>query len=205
MIHEKELAKAMAQIEQARNNNQTFIAKLMRSMNEAEGMLAKIGEEKEKDTLKLIEALKENADLKTQIVAVKKELMDQTIRAHRLEDELKVQVQKYQDATHNRTVVYNVYNSNVAAEYDDDADFQDTKRKEHKGEERTIPMSTVLSFGSTRMTQEAVQTIVDLLYFAINDRTPEEEKNIKKMMDDFRKTLRPQVNAKDSTQNFYLK
>ena len=55
------------------------------------------------------------------------------------------------------------------------------------------------------MTQEAVQTVVDLLYFAINDRTPEEEKNIKKLMSDFRKAMRPQMDVKDSTQNFYMK
>ena len=205
MIHEEELKRAMAQAEHARTKKATIVAKLIRSINEAEGMVAQIGEQDQNESKKWIETLKENADLKMRVAAVKKELMDQTMRAKRLEEELKVQVQKYQEATRNRTVVYNVYNSNVAAEYDDDADFQDTKRKEHKGEERTIPMSTVLSFGSTRMTQEAVQTLVDLLYFAINDRTPEEEKNIKKMMDDFRKTLRPQVNAKDSTQNFYLK
>ena len=68
-----------------------------------------------------------------------------------------------------------------------------------------IAMSTVLSFGSTRMTQEAIQTVVDLLYFAINDRTPEEEKIIQKLMADFRKSLRPQMDVKDSTQNFYMK
>ncbi len=168
-------------------------------------MVAQIGEQDQNESKKLIETLKENADLKMRVAAVKKELMDQTMRAKRLEEELKVQVQKYQEATRNRTVVNNVYNSYMAAEYDDGTAHQDTKRKQQKEEERSIPMSTVLSFGSTRMTQEAVQTIVDLLYFAINDRTPEEEKNIKKIIDDFRKTLRPQVNAKDSTQNFYLK
>ena len=68
-----------------------------------------------------------------------------------------------------------------------------------------IAMSTVLSFGTTRMTQEAVQTVVDLLFFAINDRTPEEEKSIKQLMTDFRKALRPQMDVKDSTQNFYMK
>ncbi|MBO5628650.1 MAG: hypothetical protein J5965_06160, partial [Aeriscardovia sp.] len=203
MIHVPELTKAIAQAERNRNKKLAVVDEIIRTINVAEGLVAQIGEQNHKETDKLIEALKENADLKTQIAAVKKELMDQTIRAHRLEDELKVQVQKYQEAAQSRTVVNNVYYSHVAAEYDDDADFQDTKRKEHKGEERTIPMSTVLSFGSTRMTQEAVQTLVDLLYFAINDRTPEEDKNIQKMMDDFRKTLRPQVNAKDSTQNFY--
>lgn len=205
MIHEEELAKAMAQIAQARNNNQALIAKLIRSMNEAEGMLAKIGEQKEKDTIKLIEALKENANLKTEVAAVKKELMDQTSRANRLEEELKVQVQKYQEAMQNRTVVNNVYYSHMAAEYDDDADFQETKREEHKGEERTIPMSTVLSFSTTRSNVEQIQTLVDLLYFALDNRTPEEEEKIKKMLIDFKKEMRPQVNAKDSTQNFYLK
>lgn len=205
MIHEEELKRAMAQAEHARTKKATIVAKLIRSINEAEGMVAQIGEQDQNESKKWIETLKENADLKMRVAAVKKELMDQTMRAKRLEEELKVQVQKYQEATRNRTVVNNVYNSYMAAEYDDDTAHQDTKRKEHKGEERTIPMSTVLSFGSTRMTQEAVQTIVDLLYFAINDRTLEEEKNIKKMIDDFRKTLRPQVNAKDSTQNFYLK
>ena len=32
-----------------------------------------------------------------------------------------------------------------------------------------------------------------------------EEKIIKKLMADFRKSLRPQMDVKDSTQNFYLK
>lgn len=205
MIIEAKLAKAIAQAEQSRKRNNVFIAKLMNSINEAESTIAQFSEQSEKEVKKTTDLLKENAHLKTQVAAVKKELMDQTLRANRLQEELKLQVLKYQESIQNRTVVNNVYNSYVAAEYNDDADFHNTKREEHKGEERTIPMSTVLSFGSTRMTLEAVQTLVDLLYFAINDRTSEEDKNIKKMMDDFRKALRPQINAKDSTQYFYLK
>lgn len=205
MIHEEELKRAMAQAEHARTIKATIVAKLIRSINEAEDMVAQIGEQDQNESKKLIETLKENADLKMRVAAVKKELMDQTMRAKRLEKELRLQVQKYQEAIQTRTVVNNVYNRYEAAEYDDDTAHQDTKRKQQKEEERSIPMSTVLSFGSTRMTEDAVQTVVDLLYFAIDDRTPEEDKNIKKLMADFRKSLRPQMNVKDSTQNFYVK
>lgn len=175
MIHEAELTRAIAQAEQARNKKASIVSKLVRSINDAESMIAQIGEQDQNETKRLIDALKENADLKIQVAAVKKELMDQTSRANRLEAELQVQVQKYPEAM------------------------------QRKGDERSVPMSTVLSFSTTRSTVEQIQTLVDLLYFALDNRTPEEEKAIKQMLADFRKELRPQINAKDSTQNFYMK
>ena len=205
MIHEEELKRAMAQAEHTRTKKATIVAKLIRSINEAEGMVAQIGEQDQNESKKLIETLKENADLKMRVAAVKKELMDQTSKAHRLEEELRLQVQKYQEAIQTRTVVNNVYNSYMAAEYDDDTAHQDTKRKQQKEEERRIPMSTVLSFSTSRTSVEQIQTLVDLLYFAIDNRTPKEEKAIKQMLTDFLNPRRPQMNVKDSTQNFYVK
>lgn len=205
MIHEEELKRAMAHAEHARTKKATIVAKLIRSINEAEGMVAQIGEQDQNESKKLIETLKENADLKMRVAAVKKELMDQTSKAHRLEEELRLQVQKYQEAIQTRTVVNNVYNRYEAAEYDDGTAHQDTKRKQQKEEERRIPMSTVLSFSTSRTSVEQIQTLVDLLYFAIDNRTPKEEKAIKQMLTDFLNPRRPQMNVKDSTQNFYVK
>ena len=153
----------------------------------------------------MMEILDENADLKQRNAALNKELMDQTSRANRLEEELSKKVHEYQDIIVKLSKEKEGPRYWIAAEDDYDEHESTRRQKSKESEERMIAMSTVLSFGSTRMTQDAIQTIVDLLHFALNDRTPEEDKAIKKMMDDFRKTLRPQMEVKDSTQNFYMK
>ena len=131
--------------------------------------------------------------------------MDEQSRAKRLEVELSKKMFEYQDMIVRLRKEKEGSKYWIAAEdyYDERKPTRQQKLQENK--ERMIAMSTILSFGSTRMTQESVQTIVDLLYFAINDRTPEEDKIIKKLMADFRKALRPQMDVKDSTQNFYMK
>lgn len=85
----------------------------------------------------------------------------------------------------------------IAAEEDFDEQELDSK-------ERMIALSTIISFGSSLMTPEGMETVVHMLDFAVHDRTPEEGKAIKKMIADFRGLLRPQMAVKDSTQNFYL-
>lgn len=208
MIHTAELAKAVAQTEQARKKKAEVLAMIMRSINETETLIAQLGEQNQDELNRALEIQKENVDLRQKNnelidrnAALNKELMDERSRANRMESELREQIAKNQDVK--QYIIHNQYGCIMAAEAGPD---------EHKcrginqnDEERAIPFSTILSFGSTRMTQEAVQTVVDLLYFAINDRTPEEEKIIKKLMADFRKSLRPQMDVKDSTQNFYLK
>lgn len=205
MIHEAELAKAIAQTEQAHDKKSAIVTKIIRSINDAERMIAQLDQQDQNETKRTLEILKENAELKIKVAAVKKELIDQTSRANRLEAELQEQARKYQETVKSRTVVNNVYYPSVAAKYIEETDKYLTGRGKGENEERMIAMSTVLSFGSTRMTQDSVQTIVDLLYFALNDRTPKEDKAIKKLMADFRKELRSQMNVKDSTQNFYMK
>jgi len=177
MIHEAELTRAIAQNEQALESRRATIAKIARSINEVERQVAKLGEQDQNDIKKTVEMLKENNELRIQLAATKKELMDQTLRSHRLEAELQEHVMKNQN-------------------------MMEPHRKE--SEERMIALSSIISYGSTRMVAEDVQKIADMLFFLTPDRTPEEEKAIKKMMADFKKALRPQMDVKDSTQNFYL-
>ena len=205
MIHTAELAKAIAQAEQAREKKSAMVAKIMRSINDAEGQIAQLVKQDQAEAYRAIELLKVNDDLRQKNAALSKELMDERSRANRLEVELSKKMFEYQDKIVRLRKEKEGSQYWIAAEdyYDERKPTKQQKLQENK--ERMIAMSTILSFGSTRMTQEAVQTVVDLLYFAINDRTPEEEKNIKKLMSDFRKTMRPQMDVKDSTQNFYMK
>ena len=205
MIHTAELAKAIAQAEQAREKKSVMVAKIMRSINDAEGQIAQLVKQDQAEAYRAIELLKVNDDLRQRNAALNKELMDERSRANRLEVELSKKMNEYQDMI----VRLNKEKESpifwIAAEEAHNERRPTKQQRREESEERMIAMSTVLSFGSTRMTQEAIQTVVDLLYFAINDRTSEEEKNIKKLMADFRKSLRPQMDVKDSTQNFYMK
>lgn len=212
MIHTAELAKAVAQTEQARKKKAEVLAMIMRSINETETLIAQLGEQNQDEinrTLKLqeenVNLRQKNNDLRDRNAALNKELMDERSRANRLEVELSKKMNEYQDMI----VRLNKEKESpifwIAAEEAHNERRPTKQQRREESEERMIAMSTVLSFGSTRMTQEAIQTVVDLLYFAINDRTPEEEKIIKKLMADFRKSLRPQMDVKDSTQNFYMK
>ena len=208
MIHTAELAKAVARTEQARQKKAEVLDMIMRSINETEALIAQLGKQNQDELNKELEIQKENVDLRQKNnvlrdrnAALNKELMDERSRANRMESELREQIAKNQEVK--QYIIHNQYGCIMAAEAGPDEDK--CRGINQNDEERAIPFSTILSFGSTRMTQEAVQTVVDLLYFAINDRTSEEEKNIKKLMADFRKALRPQMDVKDSTQNFYLK
>lgn len=208
MIHTAELAKAVARTEQARQKKAEVLDMIMRSINETEALIAQLGKQNQDELNRALEIQKENVDLRQKNnvlrdrnAALNKELMDERSRANRMESELREQIAKNQDVK--QYIIHNQYGCIMAAEAGPDEDK--CRGINQNDEERAIPFSTILSFGSTRMTQEAVQTVVDLLYFAINDRTSEEEKNIKKLMADFRKALRPQMDVKDSTQNFYLK
>lgn len=205
MIQTAELAKAIAQAEQAREKKSAMVAKIMRSINDAEGQIAQLVKQDQAEAYRAIELLKVNDDLRQRNAALSKALMDERSRANRLEVELSKKMFEYQDMIVRLRKEKEGSQYWIAAEdyYDERKPTRQQKLQENK--ERMIAMSTILSFGSTRMTQEAVQTIVDLLYFAINDRTPEEDKIIKKLMADFRKALRPQMDVKDSTQNFYMK
>lgn len=205
MIQTAELAKAIAQAEQAREKKSAMVAKIMRSINDAEGQIAQLVKQDQAEAYRAIELLKVNDDLRQRNAALSKALMDERSRANRLEVELSKKMFEYQDMIVRLRKEKEGSQYWIAAEdyYDERKPTRQQKLQENK--ERMIAMSTILSFGSTRMTQESVQTIVDLLYFAINDRTPEEEKNIKKLMSDFRKAMRPQMDVKDSTQNFYMK
>ena len=212
MIHTAELAKAVAQTEQARQKKVAMVAKIMRSINEAEGLITQLGEQNQDEINRALEIQKvnvdlrqKNNDLRERNAALNKELMDERSRAKRLEDELSKKMNEYQDMIVRLNKGKTSPISWIAAEEAYNERKPTKQQKVEESEERMIALNTVLSFGSTRMTQEAVQTVVDLLYFAINDRTPEEEKNIKKLMSDFRKTMRPQMDVKDSTQNFYMK
>lgn len=208
MIHTAELAKAVARTEQARQKKAEVLDMIMRSINETEALIAQLGKQNQDELNRALEIQKENVDLRQKNnvlrdrnAALNKELMDERSRANRMESELREQIAKNQEVK--QYIIHNQYGCIMAAEAGPDEDK--CRGINQNDEERAIPFSTILSFGSTRMTQEAVQTVVDLLYFAINDRTSEEEKNIKKLMADFRKALRPQMDVKDSTQNFYLK
>ena len=208
MIHTAELAKAVARTEQARKKKAEVFAMITRSINETEALIAQLGEQNQDELNRALEIQKENVDLRQKNndlrdrnAALHKELMDERSRANRMESELREQIAKNQDVK--QYIIHNQYGCIMAAEAGPDEDK--CRGINQNDEERAIPFSTILSFGSTRMTQEAVQTVVDLLYFAINNRTSEEEKNIKKLMSDFRKTMRPQMDVKDSTQNFYMK
>ena len=205
MIQTAELAKAIAQAEQAREKKSAMVAKIMRSINDAEGQIAQLVKQDQAEAYRAIELLKVNDDLRQKNAALSKALMDERSRANRLEVELSKKMFEYQDMIVRFRKEKEGSQYWIAAEdyYDERKPTRQQKLQENK--ERMIAMSTILSFGSTRMTQESVQTIVDLLYFAINDRTPEEDKIIKKLMADFRKALRPQMDVKDSTQNFYMK
>ena len=208
MIHTAELAKAVARTEQARQKKAKVLDMIMRSINETEALIAQLGKQNQDELNRALEIQKENVDLRQKNndlrernAALNKELMDERSRANRMESELREQIAKNQEVK--QYIIHNQYGCIMAAEAGPDEDK--CRGINQNDEERAIPFSTILSFGSTRMTQEAVQTVVDLLYFAINDRTSEEEKNIKKLMADFRKVLRPQMDVKDSTQNFYMK
>ena len=208
MIHTAELAKAVARTEQARQKKAEVLDMIMRSINETEALIAQLGKQNQDELNRALEIQKENVDLRQKNnvlrdrnAALNKELMDERSRANRMESELREQIAKNQEVK--QYIIHNQYGCIMAAEAGPDEDK--CRGINQNDEERAIPFSTILSFGSTRMTQEAVQTVVDLLYFAINNRTPEEEKNIKKLMADFRKVLRPQMDVKDSTQNFYMK
>ena len=208
MIHTAELAKAVARTEQARQKKAKVLDMIMRSINETEALIAQLGKQNQDELNRALEIQKENVDLRQKNnvlrdrnAVLNKELMDERSRANRMESELREQIAKNQEVK--QYIIHNQYGCIMAAEAGPDEDK--CRGINQNDEERAIPFSTILSFGSTRMTQEAVQTVVDLLYFAINDRTSEEEKNIKKLMADFRKALRPQMDVKDSTQNFYLK
>ena len=205
MIQTAELAKAIAQAEQAREKKSAMVAKIMRSINDAEGQIAQLIKQDQAEAYRAIGLLKVNDDLRQKNAALSKALMDERSRANRLEVELSKKMFEYQDMIVRLRKEKEGSQYWIAAEdyYDERKPTRQQKLQENK--ERMIAMSTILSFGSTRMTQESVQTIVDLLYFAINDRTPEEDKIIKKLMADFRKVLRPQMDVKDSTQNFYMK
>jgi len=205
MIQTAELAKAIAQAEQAREKKSAMVAKIMRSINDAEGQIAQLVKQDQAEAYRAIELLKVNDDLRQKNATLSKALMDERSRANRLEVELSKKMFEYQDMIVRLRKEKEGSQYWIAAEdyYDERKPTRQQKLQENK--ERMIAMSTILSFGSTRMTQESVQTIVDLLYFAINDRTPEEDKIIKKLMADFRKALRPQMDVKDSTQNFYMK
>lgn len=205
MIQTAELAKAIAQAEQAREKKSVMVAKIMRSINDAEGQIAQLVKQDQAEAYRAIELLKVNDDLRQRNAALSKALMDERSRANRLEVELSKKMNEYQDMI----VRLNKEKESpifwIAAEEAHNERRPTKQQRREESEERMIAMSTILSFGSTRMTQESVQTIVDLLYFAINDRTAEEDKIIKKLMADFRKSLRPQMDVKDSTQNFYMK
>ena len=212
MIHTAELAKAVARTEQARQKKAKVLDMIMRSINETEALIAQLGKQNQDELNRALEIQKENVDLRQKNndlrernAALNKELMDERSRAKRLEDELSKKMNEYQDMIVRLNKGKTSPISWIAAEEAYNERKPTKQQKVEESEERMIALNTVLSFGSTRMTQEAVQTVVDLLYFAINDRTPEEEKNIKKLMADFRKALRPQMDVKDSTQNFYLK
>lgn len=204
MIREEELAEAIARKEQAYGKKLSMMTRMESSINTMGQQLAQLRTMAQNDEKKDMDLLKENQDLRIRNAALNKELAEQTSRAKRLEEELKMQVQKYQEAIQHRMVVNNVYKRYMAAEYDEDEDYHDTKREQQKEEERSIPMSTVLSFSTTRSKVEQIQTLVDLLYFALDNRTPEEDKAIKQMLTDFLGPRRPQMNVKDSTQNFYM-
>ena len=205
MIQTAELAKAIAQAEQAREKKSVMVAKIMRSINDAEGQIAQLVKQDQAEAYRAIELLKVNDDLRQRNAALSKALMDERSRANRLEVELSKKMNEYQDMI----VRLNKEKESpifwIAAEEAHNERRPTKQQRREESEERMIAMSTILSFGSTRMTQESVQTIVDLLYFAINDRTAEEDKIIKKLMADYRKSLRPQMDVKDSTQNFYMK
>ena len=205
MIPKAEFAKAMAQNEQEQNRRQVQFGKILRIATDLQNLVEQMGERDKKYYDRTAELLKENADLRLRVTSLQKELTDQTMRANRMERELQVQVQRSQMEIEDYRQKMNIFISHsypIAAE----DSFEDRQYKNMYGEktERKIPMATVLSFGSTRMTEDAVQTLMDLLYFALSDRTPEEDKSIKKMMTDFRKAQRLQMNVKDSTQNFYM-
>ena len=192
-MKEAELARTAAQVEQARKKKELMVLRITNSINDVNKLLEQFNLQDEKDTKRTIGLVNDNTHLKTRIVALQKELMNQKSRADRMEEELREQVAK------NQSVIHGNDNIDMAAEDDGFAE------RNRKNEERMIPMSTVISFCKTRMTGEAVQTLADLLYFALQDRTAQEEAEIKGMMDAFKTSMRPQMDVKDSTQNFYLK
>ena len=192
-MKEAELARTAAQVEQARKKKKLMVLRITNSINDVNKLLEQFNLQDEKDTKRTIGLVNDNTHLKTRIVALEKELMNQKSRADRMEEELREQVAK------NQSVIHGNDNIDMAAEDDGFAE------RNRKNEERMIPMSTVISFCKTRMTGEAVQTLADLLYFALQDRTAQEEAEIKGMMDAFKTSMRPQMDVKDSTQNFYLK
>ena len=74
-----------------------------------------------------------------------------------------------------------------------------------KKSNHNITLEMILSFGATRLTTEGLQTIIDLIHYAMPERDPEIDQAIQKMISDFRNAGRPQMNVKDSVQNIYLR
>lgn len=196
MLRKEELTRAISQNMQVRQMRAELMERIGRSINDVEQQIVQLGEQDRKEAGIVDSMMKTNEDLRQKLAEVERELFVQTSKAMRLEEELRAQVEKYQQLT-------NVYQKRRYSDcYMDAEPLHDEQEQESK--ERMIPMSTVISFSTTRSTQESVQTLADLLFFALSDRTPDEEKAIKKMIADYKKSMRPQVNATDSTQNFYL-
>lgn len=198
-----ELAKRVAQEEQMRKKKETLIAMVERILSEAGLQMAQLKEQEQKEADNALKNIKTIDDLRLRVASLEKELFDQTSKARRLEEELREQVAKNQQMMLVARGTQNTVRYDMAAE-DDYDEGEVSRRINEEKEERMIPMSTVISFSTTRSTQESVQTLVDLLFFALNDRTSDEEKAIKKMISDFKSSMRPQMDVKDSTQNFYL-
>ena len=64
MIQTAELAKAIAQAEQAREKKSAMVAKIMRSINDAEGQIAQLVKQDQAEAYRAIELLKVNDDLR---------------------------------------------------------------------------------------------------------------------------------------------
>ena len=183
MIHTAELAKAIAQAEKKREKKSVMVAKIMRSINDAEGQIAQLVKQDQAEAYRAIELLKVNDDLRQRNAALNKELMDERSRANRLEVELSKKMNEYQDMI----VRLNKEKESpifwIAAEEAHNERRPTKQQRREESEERMIAMSTVLSFGSTRMTQEAVQT----------DRENEPEKMRKVYCNSIVNTLADQV------------
>ena len=195
MIHKGELTKAVVQNNAAQNKRKSTFARIANLMGSLSKQVEQLDKQDEADFERMEELLKDISNLQAKVHGLQKELMEQTMRANRLEGELQQQVKRNQE----KQKVF------ISYRWPEEANVAADEPEDEKPQERAIMMSTVVSFGATRMTQEAVQTLVDLLHFALDDRTPEEDEAIRKMMADFRSEQRPQMNVTDSTQNFFLK
>ena len=151
MIQTAELAKAIAQAEQAREKKSAMVAKIMRSINDAEGQIAQLVKQDQAEAYRAIELLKVNDDLRQRNAALSKALMDERSRANRLEVELSKKMFEYQDMIVRLRKEKEGSQYWIAAEdyYDERKPTRQQKLQENK--ERMIAMSTILSFGSTRM------------------------------------------------------